>query len=75
MSVREKAEARSSSLTLAEWRQRPDAMLDELTRPDRLCTFPGCLRGTYLGGLCKFHHDLSWAKAGCPPLPLPEDAG
>ena len=75
LSVREKIEAKPSSLTLAEWRQRPDGLLDAMTRPDRLCTFPGCLRPIYTAdGLCKLHHDMSWVKAGCPPLPPPESA-
>jgi hypothetical protein len=74
--MREKFEAKPSCITLGEWRQRPDGLLDELTRPDRLCTFPGCLRPIYTaGGLCKFHADLEWFRSGCPPVLSPKDAG
>jgi len=57
-----------ATITLEEWRERPDATLEALTEPARLCSSPGCLRAVYLGGLCKLHRDATWYAQGCPAL-------
>jgi len=60
-----------AALTRQEWEGRPDATLDRLTEPTRLCSSPGCTRPVYAGHLCKLHRDTTWYAQGCPPLPPP----